>query len=99
MKASEKLMWTVLGYAALLGFIGGWFSFLGSPGFGSLKALCGVFIGRQMFWPLFLPKIMEHAINAHFEEDPNKSHDTLIKEYPTVSKIVKRIKRFFNTRN
>ena len=69
MKYTERLLLSFFAYAALLGFIGGSFSFLGMPGFGLAKALVGVFICHTLLWPFFRQILGYYALMARFEDE------------------------------
>ena len=69
MKYTERLLLSFFAYAALLGFIGGSFSFLGMPGFGLAKALVGVIICHTLLWPFFRQILGYYALMARFEDE------------------------------
>lgn len=94
----DKLVVAVFGYGVLLGVLGGYFSFLGKPGFGMLKALCGVIVGHFMFWPKFYPILVEFATCARFEDKYGAEDDDEDWDDSDDSKFRKQLKEMFKSR-
>ena len=92
MKYTERLLLSFFAYAALLGFIGGSFSFLGMPGFGLAKALVGVFICHTLLWPFFRQILGYYALMARFEDEEYLED---IEDDPNDSEFVRQLKDFF----
>ena len=95
MMYKDKLVVTVLGYGVIHGVLGGCFSFLGKPGFGIQKALCGVVVGHFMFWPMFYPILVELATCVRFEEKYGAEDDDEDRDDSYDSEFRKQLKEIF----